>query len=112
MPMAKVTTWLFIESEMRNTDDISQSIGIKGDPRGKTGNKYSTNSWQLGSVIDVEEDSEELLGQIKFALFDIINRMRGYEDRFRSVATGEISGLSGRDYIRKCTSNNHRCGYY
>ena len=99
--MAKVAAWLFIESEKYKTDDMSQSIGIecdrswsKGDSRGKTGKKYSTSSWQLGSTTDIVEDSEKILHQIKSALFDIINRMIGYEDRFRSVAEGKVSGLS------------------
>jgi hypothetical protein len=98
--MAKVATWLFIESEKFTADEISQFIGIvcdrswrKGAIRGKIGKKYPSNSWQLGSAVEVNDDSEEILAQIKTAISDIINRIRGNEDKFRSVASKEISGL-------------------
>jgi|WetSurMetagenome_2_1015567.scaffolds.fasta_scaffold09154_7 hypothetical protein len=41
----------------------------------------------------VNDDSEEILAQIKTAISEIINRIRGNEDKFRSVASKEISGL-------------------
>src|SRR5688572_3218557 len=45
--MAKLNTWLFIESEDESVDSMSRFIGVecnswwkKGDPRGRTGKVY------------------------------------------------------------------------
>lgn len=98
--MAKVTTWLFIESEDLSVDGMSQMIGVKcdrswrkGDPRGRTGKHYTTKSWKLESVAEVEESSEVILNQLTASLRDILNRMRGHEQGFHSAASHGISGL-------------------
>lgn len=98
--MATVTTWLFIDSEQHTVDLMSARIGVacdrswwnKDDPRGKTGKTFRTNGWRLGCG-HVNESSDDLETQIKASLWDILSRLSGYEERFRSVAVGEISGL-------------------
>jgi hypothetical protein len=97
--MARVTAWLFVESEILSAQEMSELIGIpcdhswhKGDSRNNR-KKYHTSSWQLGSETVVGESSEDIFNHIKAALLDIINRMKGHEVRFRSVAEKNISGL-------------------
>ncbi|HBY64201.1 MAG TPA: hypothetical protein DEH78_30635 [Solibacterales bacterium] len=79
---------------------MCEAIGVvcdaswnKGDARGRTGKAFTTNAWKLGSTVEVGDDSEELLSQVKRSLADIVNRMSGHEQRFRSMSSGETSGL-------------------
>src|SRR5688572_3696914 len=97
--VARVFACLFIESRSTSTDAIAQMIGVPadrswsiGDPRGKTGKSYATNSWSLISETEVSDESVARK-VIKARIADILERIRGHEAMFRSTATGEVSGL-------------------
>jgi hypothetical protein len=99
--MAKITVWLFIESGDLTVEEISARIGLLpdmswkiGDPRGKTGKAYETNSWKLQSHFDeVDENPIEVGKKTRICLDDVLRRVRDYADRFRAVAFGRTAGL-------------------
>lgn len=98
--MAKLNTWLFIESEDESVDSMSRLIGVecnsswkKGDPRGRTGKVYKTNAWKLGSTVEVSENPDEVISQLKRSLTDILDRIEGHEAEFCSLAMRGTSGM-------------------
>ncbi len=98
--MARITVWLFIESADLTAEEISARIGLPpdaswkvGDPRGKTGKAYETNSWSLESKVEINEDPLVIGEKVRVCLDDVLGRVRDHADRFKSVASGRTSGL-------------------
>lgn len=98
--MARVTAWLFVESESTGPEELSQIIGLQCDTSwrkdevlpGRTGVAAKTNVWRLDAVREVKEDPQEVCRQISLALSDIVNRIRGHEE---GLAAARELGPSG-----------------
>ena len=98
--MARITVWLFIESADLTAEEISARIGLPpdaswkvGDPRGKTGKAYETNSWSLESQLEVDENPLTVGEKVRVCLDDVLGRIRDHADRFKTVASGRTAGL-------------------
>ena len=98
--MARVTVWLFVQTESISPDELSRIIGLpydtcrrKGEPpTGRPGMASKTNSWRLEAVREVPEDPEEVCRQIRAAVWDVVNRVGGHEE---GLAAAREQGHSG-----------------
>jgi hypothetical protein len=98
--MARVTVWLFIESADLDAAEMSSRIGIasdkswrKGDPRGKTGKNFDTNSWKLESWSEVDENPIAIGEKVNACLAEVLGRVGSHAERFRTVASGQNAGI-------------------
>ena len=98
--MARITVWLFIEAPDLTLEEISARIGLVpdkswkiGDPRGKTGKVFETNSWTLESRREVDENPMVVCENLQFCLNDVLHRIENYADRYKNVASGRTAGL-------------------
>lgn len=98
--MAEISVSLFIESEDHTVEQMDTAIGVisekswrKGDARGRTGKVYSTHSWQVNRKCRVTDEIDEIEKATKDTLREVLNRMQGYEDHFRTVAKWGKSAL-------------------
>jgi len=98
--MANVTVCLFVESQNLSVDQMSERIGLpcdqswqKGEPRGRTGRVFSTNSWKMEERCEVGEDPIKVGESVNACLDKVLGRIEGHVDRFRALASDQKSGL-------------------
>jgi uncharacterized protein DUF4279 len=98
--MANIRVWLFIESENLSVTQMSQRIGvscdqswIKGEPRGRTAKVFSTNSWKMEAYSEVEENPIKVGDMVVACLHEVLGRINGHVEHFRSLASDQKSGL-------------------
>jgi len=98
--MARITVWLFVECADMTVQDMSARIGLNpdkswliGDPRGKTGKTYETNSWCLESVLEVEENPMTVGERLRQGVDDVLRRIANSAGRFRDLASQRTAGL-------------------
>ncbi|MDQ2843140.1 MAG: DUF4279 domain-containing protein [Acidobacteriota bacterium] len=99
--MARVTTWLFVESECASVEEISHIIGLECDTSrrrgdvlvGRPGKISRTSLWRLDNRTETSDDPEKILSQIVAGLKDILARISGHEQGFVSATAMGDSGL-------------------
>lgn len=98
--LARILVWLYMESQDFTVEWMCENIGVpcdvswrKGDQRGRTSKVFMTNSWKLESSVEVGEFCDEVPEQVNKSLNEVLDRMSGHEDRFRSVASLGESGI-------------------
>jgi uncharacterized protein DUF4279 len=98
--MARVTVWLFVECDDLTVEEIADQIGLTpdkswriGDPRGKTGKTYQTNSWCLESISEVEENPLTVGERLQQSLDKVLRRIKSSGERFRSLASKRTAGI-------------------
>ena len=98
---AKVTTWLFVESDTASVERLSELIGLQCDTsrqkgealEGRPGIRSNTNLWRLDSRREVADEPHEILRQITSGLQDILGRVSGHEAGFKAAGALGRSGL-------------------
>jgi hypothetical protein len=98
--MARVTVWLFVECDDLTVEEIADQIGLTpdkswriGDPRGKTGKTYQTNSWCLESISEVEENPLTVGERLQQSLDKVLRRIKSSGERFRNLASKRTAGI-------------------
>lgn len=98
--MARIVTWLFVESEQLSIEELTEIIGItsdcswrRGDSRGKAGKFHETSRWKVGSRVEVDDDMDAVLSQVNDSLRNILDRVRGHEAALSSLALREHAGV-------------------
>lgn len=99
--MARITIWLFIESPDLTVEEMTQRIGLPpdksrrvGDPRGKTGKRFETNSWTLESQFEMEEEDPLIVGdKMQSCLATMLERIADHANQFSALASGRTAGI-------------------
>lgn len=99
--MARITIWLFIESPDLTVEEMTRRVGLPpdksrrvGDPRGKTGKRFETNSWTLESQLEIEEENPLIIGdKMQSCLTNMLERIAAHEHQFSTLAVGRTAGV-------------------
>jgi hypothetical protein len=99
--MARVTTWLFVESDSATAEELSNIIGLECDTSrrkgeelaGRPGRKSRAHLWRLDNRREISDSPDDMLEQIAASLREILGRMSGHERGFASAAAMGDAGL-------------------
>jgi hypothetical protein len=98
--MADISATLFVESTTHSFEEMLSTIGVpsnsgwrKGDPRGRTGKVFITDSWAITARQKIEEDVNRIEKAIQSVTEQVLFKIRGHEKQFSEIAGYGISGL-------------------